>query len=103
MMLGSPAVIPIIQAAGALKASDYATAAVPGRTGLLASALGVHDDIVAFNTAAHQADRADRRHLPGVPELPSDRHGLVADPGERGIQHGVRGLDHECLTAGSIR
>ena len=55
MMLGSPAVIPIIQAAGILKAGDYATADVPGRTGPLTSTLGVHDDIVAFNTGGHQA------------------------------------------------
>jgi multiple sugar transport system substrate-binding protein len=55
MVLGSPAVIPIIQAAGVLKTSDYATANVPGRSGPLASTLGVHDDIVAFNTGGHQA------------------------------------------------
>jgi multiple sugar transport system substrate-binding protein len=48
MMLGSPAVIPIIQAAGVLTSSDYATAPVPGKNGPLASTLGVHDDIVAF-------------------------------------------------------
>jgi multiple sugar transport system substrate-binding protein len=48
MMLGSPAVIPIIQAAGVLKSGDYATAAVPGKNGPLTSTLGVHDDIVAF-------------------------------------------------------
>jgi multiple sugar transport system substrate-binding protein len=48
MMLGSPAVIPIIQAGGVLKSGDYATAAVPGKNGPLASTLGVHDDIVAF-------------------------------------------------------
>jgi multiple sugar transport system substrate-binding protein len=55
MMLGSPAVIPIIQAAGALKPADYATANVPGRTQALQSTLGVHDDIVAFNTGGHEA------------------------------------------------
>jgi multiple sugar transport system substrate-binding protein len=55
MMLGSPAVIPIIQAAGVLKSADYATADVPGKTGPLTSTLGVHDDIVAFNTGGHQA------------------------------------------------
>jgi len=55
MMLGSPAVIPIIQAAGILKPADYATADVPGRNGPLTSTLGVHDDIVAFNTGGHQA------------------------------------------------
>ena len=55
MMLGSPAVIPIIQAAGQLSSSDYATGAVPGQAGPLTSTLGVHDDIVAFNTAGHRA------------------------------------------------
>ena len=55
MVLGSPAVIPIIQAGGVLKASDYATANVPGRSGPLASTLGVHDDIVAFNTGGRKA------------------------------------------------
>jgi multiple sugar transport system substrate-binding protein len=53
-MLGSPAVIPIVQAAGVLTSSDYATADVPGKTGPLTSTLGVHDDIVAFNTGGHQ-------------------------------------------------
>jgi multiple sugar transport system substrate-binding protein len=53
MMLGSPAVIPIIQAAGTLKQADYGTADVPGKDGPLTSTLGVHDDIVAFNTGGH--------------------------------------------------
>jgi multiple sugar transport system substrate-binding protein len=55
MMLGSPAVIPIIQAAGNLQPADYATADVPGKTGPLTSTLGVHDDVVAFNTGGHAA------------------------------------------------
>ncbi|HEX6527690.1 MAG TPA: extracellular solute-binding protein [Streptosporangiaceae bacterium] len=57
MVLGSPAVIPIIQAAGVLKAADYATASVPGKTGPLSQTLGVHDDIVAFKEggSGHQA------------------------------------------------
>jgi multiple sugar transport system substrate-binding protein len=57
MMLGSPAVIPIIQAAGVLKPGDYATTAVPGKNAPLASTLGVHDDIVAFKAggSSHQA------------------------------------------------
>ena len=57
MVLGSPAVIPIIQQAGVLKAADYATANVPGKTGPLSQTLGVHDDIVAFKAggSAHQA------------------------------------------------
>jgi multiple sugar transport system substrate-binding protein len=57
MVLGSPALVPIIQAAGTLTSADYATAAVPGKTAPLASTLGVHDDIVAFKAggASHQA------------------------------------------------
>jgi multiple sugar transport system substrate-binding protein len=55
MVGGQPALIPIIQQAGVLKPSDYATADFPGRTGPLASTLGVHDDIVAFSTGGHQA------------------------------------------------
>jgi multiple sugar transport system substrate-binding protein len=57
MVLGSPAVIPIIQQAGVLQSSDYATADVPGKAGPLSDTLGVHDDIVAFKAAgaSHQA------------------------------------------------
>ena len=55
MVGGQPALIPIIQQAGALKSSDYATATFPGKNGPLTSTLGVHDDIVAFNTGGHQA------------------------------------------------
>jgi multiple sugar transport system substrate-binding protein len=57
MVLGSPAVIPIIQQAGALKPADYGTADVPGKAGPLSDTLGVHDDIVAFKAAgtSHQA------------------------------------------------
>jgi multiple sugar transport system substrate-binding protein len=57
MVLGSPAVIPIIQQAGVLQPSDYGTADVPGKNGPLTNTLGVHDDIVAFKAggSAHQA------------------------------------------------
>ncbi|HEX3921314.1 MAG TPA: extracellular solute-binding protein [Streptosporangiaceae bacterium] len=55
MVGGQPALIPIIQQAGVLTSSDYSTANFPGRTGPLASTLGVHDDVVAFNTGGHQA------------------------------------------------
>ncbi|MBV9383097.1 MAG: extracellular solute-binding protein [Streptosporangiaceae bacterium] len=57
MVLGSPAVIPIIQAAGVLKPADYGTTDVPGKNGPLTNTLGVHDDIVAFKAggASHQA------------------------------------------------
>jgi multiple sugar transport system substrate-binding protein len=57
MVLGQPALIPIIQQAGLLKPSDYGTADVPGKNGPLTKTLGVHDDIVAFKAGgtAHQA------------------------------------------------
>jgi multiple sugar transport system substrate-binding protein len=56
MVLGSPAVVPIIQSAGVLTSSDYGTADIPGKTGPLTQTLGVHDDIVAFNTTpSHEA------------------------------------------------
>lgn len=58
MVLGSPAVIPIIQAAGTLTSSDYATAPVPGKTGALTSTLGVHDDIVVFKNGDSSAKLA---------------------------------------------
>jgi multiple sugar transport system substrate-binding protein len=56
MVLGSTALIPIIQAQGTLTSSDYATADIPGENGPLTKTLGVHDDIVAFNTnPSHEA------------------------------------------------
>jgi len=55
MVGGQPALIPIIQQAGVLKPSDYATSDFPGKNGPLTSTLGVHDDIVAFNTGGHGA------------------------------------------------
>lgn len=56
MVLGSPAVVPIIQAAGTLTSADFATADIPGKNGPLTQTLGVHDDIVAFNTnPSHEA------------------------------------------------
>jgi hypothetical protein len=50
-------VIPVISAAGILESSDYATAAVPGKSAPLASTLGVQDGIVAFKAggASHLA------------------------------------------------
>jgi multiple sugar transport system substrate-binding protein len=63
MVLGSPAVIPIIQAAGDLQSADYGVADVPGKSAALTSTLGVHDDIVVFKNggAAHLA--ADKEFL----------------------------------------
>ncbi len=49
MVGGSPAVVPIIQAAGKLQSSDWATAAFPGQSGPLTDPLGVDDQIVALN------------------------------------------------------
>jgi multiple sugar transport system substrate-binding protein len=63
MVLGSPAVIPIIQAAGILKSGDYATAAVPGENAPLASTLGVHDDIVAFKAGGPSHEAAIKKFL----------------------------------------
>jgi multiple sugar transport system substrate-binding protein len=63
MVLGSPAVIPIIQAAGTLTSSDYATAPVPGKNGPLTSTLGVHDDIVAFKTGGSAKQAAIKKFL----------------------------------------
>ncbi len=56
MVSGSPAVVPIISAAGILTSADFATADIPGKSGPLTQTLGVHDDIVAFNTnPSHEA------------------------------------------------
>jgi multiple sugar transport system substrate-binding protein len=57
IVLGQPALIPIIQQGGVLKPTDYGTADVPGKDAPLTDTLGVHDDIVAFKAggSAHQA------------------------------------------------
>jgi multiple sugar transport system substrate-binding protein len=55
MVGGMTALDPIIQQAGVLKTSDYAISPFPGENGPLTTTLGVHDDIVAFNTQGHQA------------------------------------------------
>jgi multiple sugar transport system substrate-binding protein len=56
MVLGSPAVVPIIKSAGVLTTSDFGTANIPGKSGPITKTLGVHDDIVAFNTnPSHEA------------------------------------------------
>jgi multiple sugar transport system substrate-binding protein len=49
MVGGSPAVVPIIQAAGKLQSTDWATAPFPGENGPLTDPLGVDDQIVALN------------------------------------------------------
>jgi len=55
MINGSPSLIPIIQKAGVLTASDYGVVAVPGKTGPLTSTVGVADYVVALNNDNHQA------------------------------------------------
>jgi multiple sugar transport system substrate-binding protein len=55
MVGGSPAVVPIIQTAGKLTSSDWATAPFPGKTGPLTNPLGVDDQIVALNKSNNQA------------------------------------------------
>jgi multiple sugar transport system substrate-binding protein len=63
MVLGSPAVIPIIQAANTLQSSDYGVADVPGKSAALTSTLGVHDDIVVFKNGAAAHLAADKEFL----------------------------------------
>jgi multiple sugar transport system substrate-binding protein len=55
MVGGSPAVVPIIQSAGKLATTDWATAPFPGQTGTLTDPLGVDDQIVALNTSHQQS------------------------------------------------
>jgi multiple sugar transport system substrate-binding protein len=55
MVGGSPAVVPIITAAGKLSTSDWATAPFPGESGPLTDPLGVDDQIVALNTSHQQS------------------------------------------------
>jgi multiple sugar transport system substrate-binding protein len=63
MVLGQPALIPIIQQAGVLKPSDYGTADVPGKNGPLTNTLGVHDDIVAFKAGGPSHEAAIKEFL----------------------------------------
>ena len=55
MVGGSPAVVPIIQAAGKLQTSDWGTAAFPGQNAPLTDPLGVDDQIVALNVHNQQS------------------------------------------------
>ncbi len=63
MVLGSPAVIPIIQQAGVLQPSGYGTADVPGKNGALTNTLGVHDNIVAFKAGGTSHEAAIKEFL----------------------------------------
>ena len=55
MVGGSPSVVPIIQAAGKLTSSDWATAPFPGQSGPVTDPLGVDDQIVALNSHNNQS------------------------------------------------
>jgi multiple sugar transport system substrate-binding protein len=55
MVGGSPAVVPIIQAAGKLSSSDWATAPFPGQSAPVSDPLGVDDQIVALNVHNNQS------------------------------------------------
>ncbi len=55
MINGSPALIPIMQKAGVLKTSDWASVSIPGKSGPLSTTLGVCDNVAAFKPNGHQA------------------------------------------------
>ncbi len=55
MINGSPALIPIIQQAKVLKASQWASVPIAGKKGPLRDTLGVCDNVAAFNANHHQA------------------------------------------------
>jgi multiple sugar transport system substrate-binding protein len=55
MINGSPALIPIIQSAGVLKTSDWASVPIPGKNGPLSTTLGVCDNVAAFKPNGHQS------------------------------------------------
>jgi multiple sugar transport system substrate-binding protein len=55
MINGSPALLPIIQKAGVLKTSDWASVAIPGKSGPLSTTLGVCDNVAAFKPNGHQS------------------------------------------------
>ena len=55
MVGGSPAVVPIIQAANTLTSSDWGTTPFPGQNGPVTTPLGVDDQIVALNVHNQQA------------------------------------------------
>jgi multiple sugar transport system substrate-binding protein len=55
MINGSPALIPIIQAAKKLSASQWASVPIAGKNGPLSDTLGVCDNVAAFNANHHEA------------------------------------------------
>jgi multiple sugar transport system substrate-binding protein len=55
MINGSPALIPIIQSANVLTASDWTSVPIAGKTGPLSVTLGVCDNVAAFKANGHEA------------------------------------------------
>jgi multiple sugar transport system substrate-binding protein len=55
MINGSPALIPIIQSGGVLQAADWTSVPIAGKTGPLATTLGVCDNVAAFKPNGHEA------------------------------------------------
>lgn len=55
MINGSPALIPIIKDGGKLADADWASVPIAGKSGPLASTLGVCDNVAAYNANGHQA------------------------------------------------
>jgi multiple sugar transport system substrate-binding protein len=55
MINGSPALIPIIQSAGALTSADWTSVPIAGKSGPLTTTLGVCDNVAAFKPNGHQA------------------------------------------------
>jgi multiple sugar transport system substrate-binding protein len=55
MINGSPALIPIIQSAKVLGATDWTSVPIAGKTGPLTTTLGVCDNVAAFKANGHQA------------------------------------------------
>jgi multiple sugar transport system substrate-binding protein len=55
MINGSPALVPIIQQAKVLKPSQWASVAIPGRSGPLHTTLSVCDNVAAFKPNGHEA------------------------------------------------
>ena len=55
MVGGSGALVPDILTNKKLTTADYATVAMPGKTGPVTTPLGVHDDITAFKAGGHAA------------------------------------------------
>lgn len=55
MANGSPALIPMIQSAGVLQSSDWASVPIPGKDGPLSTTLAVCDNVAAFKPNGHAA------------------------------------------------